>query len=123
MIEKRIGFGIPIQEFFDLIVGTRYVSTLVILTLFLSWHADHLATSGGGIVALAIGEKNMSVTEATDMFKSFAKRAFSLRWGAGVPLFGRIIQLKYHSQYESQGLEASLKESFGSTLLFGGTRD
>jgi len=23
MLEKRIGFGIPIQEFFDLIVGTR----------------------------------------------------------------------------------------------------
>jgi hypothetical protein len=33
MIEKRIGLGIPIQEFFDLIVGTRYVSTLLILTL------------------------------------------------------------------------------------------
>jgi hypothetical protein len=65
----------------------------------------------------------MGVTEATDMFKSFAKRAFSLRWGAGVPLFGRVIQLKYHSQYESQGLEASLKESFGDTLLFGGRRD
>jgi hypothetical protein len=32
MIEKRIGFGIPIQEFFDLIVGTRYISTLLILT-------------------------------------------------------------------------------------------
>jgi hypothetical protein len=30
MIEKRIGFGIPIQEFFDLIVGTRYVSTLTL---------------------------------------------------------------------------------------------
>jgi hypothetical protein len=33
MIEKRIGFGIPIQEFFDLIVGTRYVPTLLILIL------------------------------------------------------------------------------------------
>jgi hypothetical protein len=65
----------------------------------------------------------MSVAEATNMFKSFARKAFSLRWGAGVPLFGRVIQLKYHSQYESKGLEASLKESFGHRLLFGGKRD
>lgn len=25
-LEKRIGLGIPIQDFFDLIVGTRYVA-------------------------------------------------------------------------------------------------
>ena len=65
----------------------------------------------------------MSVAKATDMFKDFARSAFSLRWGAGIPLLGRIIQLKYHSRYESQGLEASLKESFGNQLLFGGKRD
>ena len=26
-LESRIGLGVPIQEFFDLIVGTRYASS------------------------------------------------------------------------------------------------
>ncbi|KIV90882.1 hypothetical protein PV10_05486 [Exophiala mesophila] len=100
IIEDKIGMNIPIQEFFDLIVGT----------------------SGGGIVALAIGEKDMSVAAATDMFKVFAGRAFSRRRGSRLPLIGRIIQLKYQSQYHTQGLEKSLKESFGTEYLFGGPR-
>jgi hypothetical protein len=36
MIEERIGFAIPIQEFFDLIVGTRFVLTLLTLIFVFS---------------------------------------------------------------------------------------
>ena len=64
----------------------------------------------------------MSVERTTVMFEDFAKRAFSRRKGAGMPLIGRIVQIKYQSQYHSQGLEACLKESFGTELLFGGKR-
>ena len=64
----------------------------------------------------------MTVRDATEMFRSFAKKAFSLRRGANVPVWGRIIQLKYHSQYETHGIESSLKESFGDDPLFGGKR-
>jgi hypothetical protein len=81
-----------------------------------------VTNSGGGIVALAIGEKNMKVAEATEMFTNFARRAFKVRWGATAPLWGRLVQLKYHSQYETNGLEDALKESFGQDLLFGGKR-
>jgi hypothetical protein len=121
LIEKRIGLGIPIQEFFDLIVGTRYVTRFETFTL-LSLTLPFQRNSGGGIVALAIGEKNMTVYEAVDMFTDFAKRAFSRRWGANVPVWGRLVQLKYHSQYETMGLESALKEAFGQDLLFGGKR-
>lgn len=64
----------------------------------------------------------MSVAAATNMFKAFAKRAFSRRRGATLPLIGRIIQLKYQSQYHTQGLETSLRESLGTEFLFGGPR-
>ena len=73
-------------------------------------------------MALALGEKNMSVDEATDMFKDFAKEAFRARKGTSIPVWRRIVQLKYQSQYESQGLEKVLKETFGNDLLFGGSR-
>jgi len=56
------------------------------------------------------------------MFRDFSKRAFSLRWGANIPVLGRLVQLKYHSQYETMGLEDALKEAFGEELLFGGRR-
>ena len=29
IIEKQIGLGIPIQAFFDLVIGTRYVITYI----------------------------------------------------------------------------------------------
>jgi Patatin-like phospholipase len=64
----------------------------------------------------------MPIDEAMSMFKNFAKEAFQRRKGTGVPILCRIIQLKYQSQYESQGLEKVLKETFGNDLLFGGPR-
>ena len=65
----------------------------------------------------------MSITEAKRLFYQFAQAAFKSRKGAHIPLLGRLITLKYHSQYESQGLENSLKDAFGHELLFGGRRE
>lgn len=78
--------------------------------------------SGGGIVALAIGEKNMSIDEAISTFKNFAHAAFKPRKGVHLPLYGNIIRLKYQSTYETRGLEKSLRNAFGDELLFGGRR-
>lgn len=64
----------------------------------------------------------MTVSETTEMFTNFSTRAFSLRWGANIPVWGRLVQLKYHSQYETMGLEDALKGAFGEELLFGGRR-
>lgn len=73
-------------------------------------------------MALALGEKNMRLPEATKMFKDFAKRAFLTRRGGDIPLLGALITVRHHSRYETRGLEDALKESFGTELLFGGLR-
>ena len=73
-------------------------------------------------MALAIGEKNMSIQEASSTFKSFAFAAFKARKGVDLPIVGKIIQLKYQAKYETRGLEQSLRNAFGSELLFGGRR-
>lgn len=112
---ERINFGVPIQEFFDLIVSTRQrINALARSEL------THL--SGGGIVALSIGEKNMNIDEATVMFKEFVRAAFKAQKGVDLPLLGKIIQLKYQSTYETRSLEQSLRHAFGDELLFGGQK-
>lgn len=78
--------------------------------------------SGGGIVALALGEKNMRLPDATKMFIDFSKRAFHARRGGDIPLLGHLIRVRHHSKYETGGLQDVLKESFGTELLFGGPR-
>ena len=34
LLEERIGFGIPIREFFDLMVGTRYVPDIMLVKCY-----------------------------------------------------------------------------------------
>ncbi|KAK5051360.1 hypothetical protein LTR84_003012 [Exophiala bonariae] len=77
---------------------------------------------GGGIVALALGERNMHVSEATAMFKGFATAAFTPRPGVDIPIIGKWIMMKYQSRYLTDGLENSLRPAFGDDLLFGGRR-
>ncbi|KAF8242916.1 hypothetical protein K440DRAFT_664454 [Wilcoxina mikolae CBS 423.85] len=97
ILEERIGLGIPIGEFFDLIIGT----------------------SAGGIIALGLGERRMSIEECLEMFCSFARKAFTKRTGAGIRGIGYLVEAQHHSQYESKGLNQSLKLSFGEKKMFG----
>src|SRR5689334_16301920 len=64
----------------------------------------------------------MSVRRATKMFKDFASQAFRKRKGVDLPGWKYFIRLRYQSRYESTGLEACLRESLGTELLFGGER-
>ncbi|KAI5782162.1 acyl transferase/acyl hydrolase/lysophospholipase [Pyronema domesticum] len=97
IIEERIGLGIPIGQFFDLMVGT----------------------SAGGIIALGLGEKSMQIEDAMKMFRAFAIKAFTKRMGANIPGVQYLVEAQHHSQYESKGLEDSLKKSFGEQKMFG----
>ena len=74
-------------------------------------------------MALAIGERNMFLNEAKDVFRNFALKAFKVRKGAKLPVIGRLIQLRHQALYESQGLEEALTEAFDDNLLFGGKRE
>ncbi|KAK3389280.1 hypothetical protein B0H63DRAFT_537088 [Podospora didyma] len=92
-IEKELGDHIPIQNFFDLIVGT----------------------STGGIIALGLGVKNWRVSVCQGHFKKLCKEAFTAR-----PL-KRLALVSHKSYYKSTPFEAALQSVFDEhALLFGG---
>ncbi|KAK3379099.1 hypothetical protein B0T24DRAFT_716735 [Lasiosphaeria ovina] len=93
-IEKELGDLIPVQNFFDLIVGT----------------------STGGIVALGLGVKNWRVSICIAHFKKLCKEAFTAR-----PL-KRLALVSHKSYYKSTPFELALKATFDDqSLLFGGS--
>ncbi|RPA74249.1 hypothetical protein BJ508DRAFT_418731 [Ascobolus immersus RN42] len=97
-IEQVVGLGIPIQEFFDLIVGT----------------------SCGGLIALGLGVKGWSVQEAQKIYKQIVTRAFRERTGNNVPFVGKLIQIwNNNSKYVTKDLEDAYRDYFEETPLFG----
>lgn len=120
-IEKEIGFGIPIQEMFDLVVGTSTGNKLPFVT-----HVNGRlgADDGeGGIVALGVFERRWTLTEAKRRFQSLARQAFSLRRALSVPVLSAMIQPFCDYKYKTSGIEEALKESFGEEFMFGQLRD
>ncbi|THC94944.1 hypothetical protein EYZ11_005583 [Aspergillus tanneri] len=99
-IERALGHGLYIQDFFDLIVGT----------------------STGGIIALGLGACGNSVQDCTVAFRSLCHEAFTKRKGIGVPGIGQIISASKHSQFETRPLEYALRTFYGEDRLFGGPR-
>ncbi|KAF2128735.1 hypothetical protein P153DRAFT_340903 [Dothidotthia symphoricarpi CBS 119687] len=100
-IRNQLGIQIPIQAFFDLIVGT----------------------STGGIIALALGVKNWSLEHCTYQFKSLCSSAFTPRKGQSVPILKHIIAFKHAAKYETTPLRNALKAAFGSEeRLFGNNK-
>ncbi|KAF7504590.1 hypothetical protein GJ744_002085 [Endocarpon pusillum] len=100
-IQESLGVEIPITQFFDLIVGT----------------------STGGIIALALGEKNWPLDKCISHFLNLCDRAFTPRELHRVPGMHRVTSLSHGSLYKTRPLVAALREEFGSDLLFGGVRD
>ncbi|RPA95785.1 FabD/lysophospholipase-like protein [Choiromyces venosus 120613-1] len=100
-LEKLIGLGVNIVDFFDLIIGT----------------------SGGGIVAASLGIKKFPIAECIEKFRQVSQQAFIKRPGVG-GIFGTLIEAQYHSRYKSANLAEALQNTFGEkTLIFGGQRD
>ncbi|KAK8254092.1 hypothetical protein IWZ00DRAFT_435915 [Phyllosticta capitalensis] len=100
-IEQALGGKLPIQRFFDLIVGT----------------------STGGLVALGLAAKEWSVKECIARFETLCKKAFTRRTGGRLPLFGWVIENHHQSIYETKPLQEALIEAFGKDdFLFGGSR-
>ena len=103
-IMRHVGFNIPIQELFDLVIGT----------------------STGGVIALGIFKRGWSVAEAFEHFETMANRAFSKRFFLK-PFIGIVPGARLGAQvccrylYTSDGIEGAMKEAFGeSTTLFEG---
>ncbi|KAF8248857.1 FabD/lysophospholipase-like protein [Wilcoxina mikolae CBS 423.85] len=96
-LERVIDLNIPIQDFFDLIIGT----------------------SGGGIVAFGLGIKQLTVEQCIQTFKQVSKEAFTKRKAVGWVGIGKIVEAQHHSIYKTETLINALKTTFGHEPLFG----
>lgn len=101
-IEMALGTGLPIQAFFDLIIGT----------------------STGGIISLGIGAHGWTTRKCMRHFEELCDKAFTKRKGVGIPGLEYIISFSNHSRYETTPIESTLQEVFGADQnLFAGPRD
>ncbi|KAI1842756.1 hypothetical protein JX266_011077 [Neoarthrinium moseri] len=98
-IEKVLGPDLPIQLFFDLIVGTNT----------------------GGLIAIGLGVKKWSLQAATAKFKDLCREAFTPREMKSVPVFGMLSSLYHGSLYKTQPFEKALKRYFSDQPFFGGS--
>lgn len=99
-IEREFGVELPIQAFFDLIVGT----------------------GTGGLVALGLGTKGWSVQQCIRNFEDLCDRAFTKRRSLGLPAIDFLLSPSNHSRYGSKPLESALQAMYGNEELFGGFR-
>ncbi|KAJ3538427.1 hypothetical protein NM208_g5905 [Fusarium decemcellulare] len=98
-IEKAVGFGIRIQDLFDLVIGT----------------------STGGLVALGVFEKNWTIAEAKTRFYELSNAAFSVRKALAVPILSKIAEPFCAFKYKSAGINKALQSAFEDKPLFGQT--
>ncbi|KAL1847964.1 hypothetical protein Daus18300_013767 [Diaporthe australafricana] len=99
-IERVLGPGLPIQLFFDLMVGTNT----------------------GGIIAIGLGVKRWTVEATMEKFKDICREAFTPREMQKVPLIGTLSKMYHGSVFKTQPLERVLKRYFSETPFFGGSR-
>ncbi|KAK0722843.1 hypothetical protein B0T26DRAFT_704224 [Lasiosphaeria miniovina] len=96
-IQKTVGLGIPIQDLFDLVIGT----------------------STGGIIALGVFEKHWTLDHAKNLFRALAKDSFTLRPRLSVPVLSGMIEPFLDHRYTNSGIEGTLRENLGDDFLFG----
>ncbi|KAI0886923.1 FabD/lysophospholipase-like protein [Annulohypoxylon maeteangense] len=96
-IEKVLGPDLPIQLFFDLIVGTN----------------------AGGIIAIALGVKKWTVNATMEKFKDLCNEGFTPREMTSVPIFGALSSLYHGSLYKTKPFAKALKRYLSDQPFFG----
>ncbi|KAL7619934.1 hypothetical protein AAE478_010481 [Parahypoxylon ruwenzoriense] len=97
-LEKVLGPDLPIQLFFDLIVGTNT----------------------GGIIAIGLGVKKWTVNATAEKFRDLCKEAFMPREMTSLPLFGALSSLYHGSLYKTKPFAKALKRYLSDQPFFGG---
>ncbi|KAI3321837.1 hypothetical protein HD806DRAFT_523766 [Xylariaceae sp. AK1471] len=98
-LEKILGADLPVQLFFDLIVGTDF----------------------GGVIAIALGVKKWSVSSAIEKFKDLCHEAYIARGISKLPFSGALSSFYHKSLYKHQPLESALRRYLSEQPLFGAT--
>ncbi|KAM7186229.1 hypothetical protein V8F33_011927 [Rhypophila sp. PSN 637] len=94
----EIKFDIPIQQLFDLVIGT----------------------STGGIIALGVFGMGWTPAQASVEFRKLAHQAFTKKLRLRIPVVKYVAEYFCTFRYQSTGIENALKEAFGShQYLFG----
>ncbi|KAI0179862.1 FabD/lysophospholipase-like protein [Hypoxylon sp. FL1284] len=96
-LEKVLGSDLPIQLFFDLMVGTNT----------------------GGMIAIALGVKKWSVSATRERFKELCKEGFAPREMTNLPLFGALSSLYHGSLYKTQPFTKALNQHLSDQPFFG----
>jgi hypothetical protein len=110
---QAVGYNIPVQELFDVAIGTSTGLPLFKCT------DTRLMLFTGGIIALGLFQMNWPVDETCRRFEGLAKEAFSLRHLLQTPVIRNVAQLFCTYKYRAEGIETALKTSFGTHRLFG----
>ena len=97
-IEQTLGGYLPVQAFFDLMIGT----------------------GTGGMLAVALAMKDRTVDSCLDMFTAMCDHAFTPRM-KGVPIINQLVQaIGNGPKYKTKPLHEALKTAFSETDdLFG----
>ncbi|KAF2399017.1 FabD/lysophospholipase-like protein [Trichodelitschia bisporula] len=96
-IQKGLPSGIPIQAFFDMIIGS----------------------GAGAILALKLGVREKTIDECTDDLVTLRNTAFRKRELSKVPFINKLVTLRHGSVLKTTPLYETLKPSLGRTFLFG----
>lgn len=113
-IENELGGNLPIQAFFDLMVGTRY-------TDYTFKNASTNRPSTGGIIALGLGVQNWTVDQCIQRFVELCKKAFEPQKGLKVWGLRYLTTMVHKGKYRAKPFEQALQEEFGRDMtLFGG---
>jgi hypothetical protein len=110
----EVGFGIPIQELFDVAFGMSTGKYCILVI-----QHGRLLIYKGGIIALGLFKNNWSMETAINEFERLSETAFSKRMWLRVPMFRHTAQLLYSYRFKSEGIESALQQAFGQGPLFG----
>lgn len=89
-IEQAIGYNVPIQSLFDLMVGT----------------------GTGGMIALALSQKDRTVESCIDMFQAICEHSFTPRL-KGIPVVSQLVSVFGKGpKYKTKPMYAALKTAF-----------
>jgi predicted acylesterase/phospholipase RssA len=101
-IEKALGGYLPIQAFFDLIVGT----------------------GTGGVIGVALAMKDRTVDSCIDMFSVLCDHAYTPRFSGALPIISHLAQvLGSGPKYKTKPLHGALKTAFTEDDDLFGTTD
>jgi len=111
-LEKSIGIGLPLGQFFDLMFGTSAGKSRVSC----SPRACHLSSDPhpGGIIALGLGIQRRKVDDCISLFRGICNNGFVAKTGTKSSLFGWAARWFRGSIYKTEHMETALQDAFAS---------